>query len=205
MSVAPIPVLEEVQPLARVGGDVLPVLPSLAGLLPGGGLRPGSLVSVSGSTSLVLALMAEASAGGAWCGAVGFPALGALAAAELGIALDRFAVVASPGPQWPVVVAALLDGLDIVAVAPPGPARAGDLRRLAARARERRCVLLTTGEAALAGADVRLTVTGSRWDGLGQGFGHLRAHRVEVRADGRGAAARPRRAAMQLSGVAEAS
>ncbi|RAO63431.1 hypothetical protein LUPAC06_00157 [Micromonospora saelicesensis] len=80
-----------------VGGHrVLPVVPELTGLLPNRGLRRGSTIAVaagqprrSGGTSLMLALLAEASRAGSWCAVVGVPTFGAGAAAELGIALDR--------------------------------------------------------------------------------------------------------------------
>ena len=42
-----------------------------------------------GATSILLALLAGASAAGSWCAVVGMPSLGLVAAAELGIALDR--------------------------------------------------------------------------------------------------------------------
>ncbi|MGW3809518.1 hypothetical protein ACWD50_22970, partial [Micromonospora sp. NPDC005113] len=95
-----------------VGGGhrVLPVAPELTGLLPNRGLRRGSTIAVavgqprrSGDTSLVLALLAEASRAGSWCAVVGVPTFGAGAAAELGIALDRLALVPNPGPEWATV------------------------------------------------------------------------------------------------------
>ena len=64
------------------------------------------------ATSLLLALLAEASAGGAWAGVVGRPDLGLVAAAEAGIALERLALVPYPGADLVAVTAALLDGLD---------------------------------------------------------------------------------------------
>ncbi|CAA9257662.1 MAG: hypothetical protein AVDCRST_MAG54-2310, partial [uncultured Actinomycetospora sp.] len=54
-------------PVDREGSPVLPVAGALAGLLPDGGLRRGSTVAVCGSTSLLLALLAEASRAGSWC------------------------------------------------------------------------------------------------------------------------------------------
>jgi hypothetical protein len=51
---------------------------------------------------------------------VGLPALGAVAAVEQhGVPLERLVLVPHPGPDWPTVVAALLDGLDMVVVAAP--------------------------------------------------------------------------------------
>src|SRR5438067_205624 len=73
----------------------LPVAAALNSLLPGG-LRRGSTVSVSGSMSLLLALLGAASASGAWCALVGFPRLSAEAAREYGLDLARLALIRSP-------------------------------------------------------------------------------------------------------------
>ncbi|GIH18659.1 hypothetical protein Raf01_68310 [Rugosimonospora africana] len=173
------------------GDRVLPVLPELRHLLPAGGLRRGSTVAVTpGTTSVLLALLAAASGSGSWCAVVGLPTLGPAAAAELGIALDRLALVPHPGPEWPSVVAALLDGVDIVVAAPPGPVVAGVSSRLAARARQRGSVLVPY--ARWGGADVVLDSSGGSWHGLGQGRGRLLRREMTISARGRGAAARPR-------------
>jgi len=192
-----------VTPVALAGERLLPVLPALEPLLPAAGLRRGSVVAVAGSTSLALALVAAASAEGSWGAAVGMPALGPVAAAELGIVLERFPLVPSPGPSgpggWASVVAALLDALDVVVAGPGGSVRPADARRLAARARERGAVLVVAGGAATwPEADVRLAVARSEWVGLGEGCGRLRGRRVEVVAGGRGSAARERRVALWL-------
>ncbi len=187
---------EVTRPVSLAGEHVLPVLPALQGLLPGGVLRRGSMVAVVGSTSLALALAAAPSATGSWCAAVGLPSLGLVAVAELGVDLDRLALVREPGESWPSVVAALLDALDVVVVRPPGPARSSHVRRLAARARERGAVLVAA--CSWEGADVCLGVAGSEWHGLGAGHGHLRSRRLEVTSRGRGAAARPRHADVWL-------
>jgi hypothetical protein len=181
-----------------VDDRLLPVLPPLTSLLPWGGLRRGTTVAVRGSTGLLLALMAGPSQAGSWCAVVGLGSLGAVAAAEMGVALDRLALVPAPGPQWPVVVAALLDALDLVVVAPPARARASgsDSRRLSARARQRGSVLVPFGP--WEGADLRLSADGGVWEGLGLGHGHLRARQTAVSAEGRGSAARPRRIQLWL-------
>jgi hypothetical protein len=179
---------------------LLPVVPALRPLLPNQGLRRGATVAVGRSAALALALVAGASAAGSWVAAVGLPDLGILAAAETGIALERLALVPAPGPRaWPTVVAALLDAIDVVLVrSPPGlpPAQA---RRLAARARERGAVLVPLGPWPEP-ADLRLAVTASAWHGLGQGYGTLRARRVEVAVTGRGPASRERRTLLWLPG-----
>lgn len=192
----------------RAGGGtdadrVLPVVPELRSLLPAGGLRRGTTVAIaggagagSGATSVLLVLLAAASRAGSWCAVVGVPALGAVAAAEAGIELSRLALVPSPGPGWPRVVAALLDGVDIVVVAPPGPVAAPVVDRLAARARQRGAVLVPYGR--WDSADVVLQAVGGVWEGLGLGHGRLRCRRLTVTAWGRGAAARHREAHLWL-------
>jgi hypothetical protein len=130
------------------------------------------------------------------------PSLGLVMAAGVGVALERLALVANPGAEWPAVTAALLDAVDIVLVQPPPRFRSSDARRLAARARERGAVLLPLSSAWPEGADVRLAVTAGRWQGLGQGYGHLQGRKVEVMAAGRGAAARERRIRLWLPGPA---
>lgn len=166
---------------------LLPVHGSLAGLLPAGGLERGGTLVVGGSTSLVLALLAEASRAGGWAAFVGLPRVGVLAAHELGLDLERLVLVPAPGPDGPTVVAALLDGVDVVVVGDVALTDA-DRRRLSARARERDAVLVSTTP--WPGAHVTLTAEIARWEGLGRGDGRLRARRLTVRGGGRGVAAR---------------
>ncbi len=185
----------------------LPVAPELSTLLPGHGLRRGSTVAVAagrsataaGGTSLLLALLSEASRSGSWCAVVGVPSLGALAAAESGIALDRLALVPDPGPEWPTVVAALIDGVDLIVLAVPGGVSASIASRLVARARQRGSVLVPYGD--WSGADVTLRVLEAHWEGLDEGHGRLRRRKVTVLARGRGAAARPKEVTMWMPGI----
>jgi hypothetical protein len=107
----------------RAGGAAghLPVHPLLAPLLPwSGGLRRGATVAATGGMSLLLALLAGAMSTGGCARVVGLPSLGAVAAAEQGVPLQRLALAPHPGPDWPAVGAALLDGLDLVVAAPAG-------------------------------------------------------------------------------------
>ena len=186
----------------------LPVLPPLEGLLPGRGLRRGSSVSVGavagigGSTSLALALVARASATGSWVAAVGVPSLGLVAADELGVALERLVMVAAPERDaWGGVVAALIDGFDVVILQPGrGGVRPVDARRLVARCRERGTVLLQLGTGWPEGADVVLEIGRARWEGVDDGHGHLQARKVRIEGGGRGEAAVPRRVDLWLPG-----
>ena len=191
------------QPVAMAGERLLPVLPVLESLFPARALRRGSVVSVAGSTSLALSLLAAASAQGSWCAGVGLPSLGLAAAAELGVVLERFPLVPSPGRVpgaggWAWVVAALVDAFDVVLARPPAHLKGADARRLTARARERGAVLVVSGSGWPEPAEVQLTVASAVWEGVGQGHGRLRARKVEVVAGGRGAAARERRVGLWL-------
>ena len=181
------------RPAPEVDGRVLPVAAPLARLLPAGGLRRGTTVAVApgpAATSLLWAVLAEASVGGAWVGIVGRPDLGLVAAAEAGMRLERLALVPRPGAELLGVTSALLDGLDIVVMAGSQPVPAGERQRLAARARQRGAVLVPLGK--WPGADVRLTCTDARWGGVGAeldgGSGRLDERRVAVRVFGRGVA-----------------
>jgi hypothetical protein len=195
-------IAERVRPVTLTREQLLPVLPALESLLPGGALRRGTTVAVqgvAGATSLALALAAEASATGSWVAAVGLPSLGLVAAAEMGMALERLVLVAAPdAATWATVVAALVDGFDVLLVRSTGRMNANDSRRLIARARERGAVLVQVGGGWAEGADVRLDVASAEWQGLGEGHGHLRARRVTVQSGGRRDASRPRRVDLWL-------
>jgi hypothetical protein len=156
---------------------------ALAELLPGGALAAGGAYAVEGSTTLALGMLLEASRAGAWCAVVGMPDLGLEAAAELGLDLDRVALVPHPGDQWLPVVSALVDVVSIVLVRPPlrdGRARIGDAAagRLAARLRQREAALVAIDD--WPGADARLRVVERGWSGIGTGFGRLAARQATV-------------------------
>lgn len=180
-------------PGATAPRALLPVPAPLDSLFPGGGLARGSVVTVEGSIWLALALAASASEAGSWCAVVGMPALGAAAAAEIGVDLTRLVLVPSPGAQFATAVAALLDGVDVVLARVPPEVRAGEARRLAARARERGTAIVAIGGWPDT-CDLRLRVTGTEWLGLHEGYGRIAARRCRVAATGRGSAARERRA-----------
>jgi hypothetical protein len=125
------------QRVDRPGADrVIDVPAPLRELFAGRGLRRGSTVAIHGGTSLVLALLAGATRAGSWCAVVGMPTLGPIAAAELGVDLERMeALVPDPGPDWAEVVAALLDGLELVVTTAAPTVPQPLARRLSARAR----------------------------------------------------------------------
>lgn len=187
-------------PAAEPG--LLAVLPPLAKLLPGGGLRRGTTVAVRGATSLVLALLAGATREGSWAAVTGLPELGLAAAAELGVDLERLALVPDPGAELPGVLSALVDGFDLVVL---GPGLVSGVqpqlaRRLSGRVRNRGTVLVTAGS--WPGAELELGVSGRRWHGLTpDGYGHLRARDVVATSRGRGSAVRPQVVSLRLPGV----
>jgi hypothetical protein len=124
------------------------------------------------------------------------PQLCPLPAAEYGIDLSRLALVPEPGEQWPSVVAALIDGIDIVIVATPADVPATTARPLMARARQRGCVLVPTR--VWPSCDLTLRLAGRQWYGLGHGHGRLRGQHVLLEAAGRGRAERPRQVSTTL-------
>ncbi|MGA2209674.1 MAG: hypothetical protein ABSH30_08570 [Acidimicrobiales bacterium] len=197
----------KVRPTSFAGEHLLPVTPALQAILPAGGLQRGSTVVVdsrqsSGATTLAFELLAGPSVGGYWCAVGGFSEMGALAAAERGIDLARLVIVPFLGSpdRWLQVLATLFDSVDAVLFAPRAAVRQSDARRLAARSRDRGSVLIVLDHQGhwSGPSDLRCTVTGSQWSGLSRGHGLLASRRYELEVSGRGAAARPRRAPLQL-------
>ena len=162
---------------------VLPVADAVAGLLPGGALRRGTVVAIEGSTSLLLALVARASQEGSWVAMLGMPQVGVVAAARRGIELSRLALVPHPGVEAATAAGACIDGMDVVVLGPRLALSDADRRRLVARARERGTVLLSAG--AWTGAHVSLRVQSTSWQGLGAGDGRLRSRTLTVARSGR--------------------
>ncbi|SEJ69319.1 hypothetical protein [Demequina mangrovi] len=166
----------------RWEAPALPLAPMLDQVMPQG-LRRGQVVSVVGSTSLMLALAAAASEEGSWTAAVGMPSLGVVAAARRGLDLARLALMPHPGAQAATVAGACVDGMDVVLLGPRLALSDADRRRLASRARERGSVILAEGP--WTGAHVALTAVASRWHGLGAGDGRLRGRELTVRVEER--------------------
>lgn len=162
-----------------------PALPeSLASLLPGGVLPAGRVVGVAGGAGLRVGLLAAATASGARCAVVGYPALGLAAIHEQGGDLDRLALVPQPGSDAAAVVSVLLDGFEVVVVDPAvcvvSPSRG---RVLAGRARTSGAVLLVGP--AWPGADVLLQSRACVYGGIGAGHGRLESQVRSVRGSGK--------------------
>lgn len=136
-----------------------------------------------------MALAVAPSAEGAWIGVAGLPELGIRAAADMGVALERLVMVTGcdlqSGGAWVDVLAAMIDGFDVILVGRRvGRLASGAVRRLQARAQSRGVVMLTVGVPAL-GADLRLTADDDQWVGLGNGHGVASGRRVLVEIGGR--------------------
>jgi hypothetical protein len=174
--------ITQMQP-SRVSDDALPTPPELRALFPVGALRRGSAITVTGSLQLSLAIASAASASGAWCGAIGLPEFGVEAAAELGVALDRFVLVPDPGVHTIGIMGTLSEVLTVLLVRPPVPVRPSDAERLAARLRDHGAALVVLGS--WPRSEGTLRVTGSRWHGLGRGHGMLDTHELTVRSEDR--------------------
>jgi hypothetical protein len=206
--------LEEVaqgaRPLVLARDRSVALAGALAALVPDGAVVRGTVLRVvgapgAGATTVAFELAAAFTALGEWAAAVDLEAtLGALAAAEAGVALERFAVVRRvPPARWATVVAALLDGVSLVLAEVPRGVRLGDARRLEARAREREAVLVATephGVAWPTGAAYVVHAAASAWEGLEAGAGVLAGRRLQVQVEGRGQAARPRTGELARAG-----
>lgn len=169
---APLPdLIRQLQGPADARTRLFPVPDGVAEVLPDPGLRRGSAYALDAPGALLLALLAEPSKDGAWCGVVGIPELGAEAAHEAGVAMDRLVLVPDPGRRWLSVVAALAEVLGVIAVRPSGSVSPADANRLASRLRDRESTMLVVGQWPRAEATLR--VEGSVWSGVGTGYGHL--------------------------------
>lgn len=209
---------------ARWTSEVLPVAGPLADLLPRGGLPRGRVISVvadgidnvggdcggsddteidaklgaGGASSLLLSLLAGPER--RWSALVGLPGIGLLAAAELGVDLERLVVVPDAGPDVLHVLSVLADGVDLIAVGAPGgpmvtPSR---LRVLSGRLRQHGAVLLVAGQ--WPGADLVLNARHTGWVGIGRGHGRLRDRELTVSVGGRRAGAHRRQGTILLAG-----
>ncbi|MFV0310006.1 MAG: hypothetical protein ACK5OX_19930 [Desertimonas sp.] len=167
---------------------------ALIPLFPDGGLVRGRSVVCTGvtATSVALALTSAAVAAGGWLGVVGVPWLGAEAAAELGVPLERLVRIdpgASAGRRrseaWADLMASVLDGFEIVITRVPASTGATLIRRVQQRMQARGAVVIAIGDHAAWPGDVRVRARRARWEGVADGHGCLRARRVEIESSGR--------------------
>ena len=181
-----------VAPTTLARQRTLPVADPLAPLLPDGALLRGRAVSCGGvaSTSLAIALASGAAAAGAWVAVVDVPWLGVEAAAELGVPLERLVRVDPPPDErragsWADLVAAVLDGFELVITRVPRHLGAGLARRVQTRVQARDAVLIAVGPPGPLAIDFTMDASTPVWEGVEHGWGHLRGRRVAVTSAGR--------------------
>lgn len=173
--------------LERAGAHTaLPVPAPLAPVLPMRGLERGRVHGVTGdaAASLVYALVAAASAEGAWCAFVDMPHAGLRAAHEHGVALERVVCIDTDRSlSWGRVVGALTDGIDIIVARDP-VCTAAEARKVASRVKAQGAVLIVQGAVQSAQSfplDVLFTARTQSWS-----FGACALERtVRVTAEGR--------------------
>jgi hypothetical protein len=197
-----------VAPVAFAQDRIIPVTPVLESLFPEGGLTRGQIIGCRGTAALSLAFatVARASVGGSWVAAVGLATLGAQAASEAGIALERLVMITLPvgitETVWANTVSALIDGFDVVVMRQSSlcPIRAGTARRLQARLQARGAIFVLVGQPGEFSVDVALSTTAGEWEGLGNGSGRLVRRQLTVSASGR-RVPQTRRTAVWLPGT----
>jgi hypothetical protein len=153
---------------------------------------------------------------------VGVPNLGVGAAVEAGVAIERLVLAQPPmaSREWVTTVAALVEGFDVLIVAPPVSLTEHDARRLQSRIVARQSVLLvanvpgalpmsrTSGNASRMGgnasrvfaADLDVHADTVSWSGIERGGSHITQRLVHVRVGGRRCPV-PREATLDLSCV----
>lgn len=154
-------------------------------IFPRGVVDRGSVLSIAGAGSVLLGVLAAASAADAHVAIVGMPALSMLRLVEMGGVVERIAVIPDPGPDPVRIAAVLLDGIDVVVLnlggvsVPPTRARAVTAR---VRAKD---ALLVVVDGQWPGTDLRLEARVVGYHGLAPGHGRLRSIEVAVTVDGR--------------------
>jgi hypothetical protein len=174
----------------------LPVVAPLAELFVEGGLVRGRTVACTGDAALstALALSAAATRAGSWLAVVDVPNLGIAAAIEAGVAVERIVLAQPPraSREWVTTVAALVEGFDVLIVAPPASLSANDARRLQTRIMARQAVLivvelptLTSAMPNVFASDLDVRADTVAWSGIEQGGSHITQRTVQVLVEGR--------------------
>lgn len=186
----------ELEPASRASAPalapsrhILPATPDISALLPYGGLSTVTALTAGriGATSLLWRLLAGPSEAGAWCAVVGLERLYPLAARAAGVDLERLALVEAAGPRIVDAAGALASGIPVLVV-PSGAFTAPQARRLAAKCRRSGTAIVWWETRPVTGADARLEVARTRWQGLRAnsgrryGAGRLTACELDVAA-----------------------
>jgi hypothetical protein len=158
-----------------------PVDPVLSPLFRRGGLPRGELVTVTGELSLscALATIAAATREQKWCAGIGLGEPAVSSIADLGVDLDHFVNLATPGEDWLRVASILIESFDIILVDPGFAPSAKERARLLAKIRERRMSLISLRP--LSGSTEQIAITDAHWSGAERGRGRLRSCLVRAR------------------------
>lgn len=199
---------ERVKPITLARERTLPVADPFDRLLPAEGLVRGQVVSCRGAAdvSIAFGLIANALADGAWAAMVDVMTLGADAASEFGIPLERVVRVESGVPEaersagvgaiasWVDVMGAAVDGFDVVVTKVPAELRRegrhrdrppAAIRKLATRVQQKGAVVIVLGESGALSSDLVFSTEHSEWEGLASGAGHLQSRVISIAAGGR--------------------
>lgn len=156
--------------------DAWEIPASLSSLFPDG-LVKGMTVGVRGSRLASLILASIPSSQGAWTACVGIADMGWICASRLGMDLERTVLVArESGPAMGQVLAAAIDGFDVVVVGEEIRLDARERRLLARRALARGVLVIAEGWPVRRMVEARYL--GSQ--GLRAGSGHLSKVSLEL-------------------------
>ncbi|RLE22108.1 MAG: hypothetical protein DRJ50_08170 [Actinobacteria bacterium] len=215
---------DRVAPVMLAHERTLPVAEEFTDLFVEGGLVRGRILTCTGlaATSLALALVAPVVAAGSWLGIVDLPTIGLDAASEFGLPLERVVAINSDrgdsrgagnssgsgdsgfgsepddrwAQRWPEVMAAAIDGFDVLLARVPTGVNQSAMRKVATRVQRRGAVVVLLGDLGPAICDGVLHTEPMGWTGVGDGHGHLQQRSVVVQASGRRMPGRCRRELM---------
>ena len=181
----------------------IPVHPPLAELLPHGALARGTALSITGAGSVLVGVVAAASAAGHHVALIGQPKFGLLAVYENGGDLSKVALI-DPGDGDPLDVASIcIDGIDLVVSTvrdldvPPTRARS-----ILARTRTHAGVFAIT-DGRMPGLDLTISSRPIGYGGIDGGRGRLRSIPIDTTVHGRGISQRTGRFTVTASSFGE--
>lgn len=159
------------RPATMASDRVLPLCEPWLSAVNDHGIRRGAYVAViarsgTGGLSVLWHFLAPLTQQGYWVGVIGVDDPGVLAMSEYGIDIQRVLFVPRPGDGWADIAGDFLEGLDVVVVRAPGRPASAVGRRLTARAREQRAVLVSVSEPHAqwtSAPDLSLSLRSSTW------------------------------------------
>ncbi|MEV8236973.1 hypothetical protein AB0P23_17170 [Rhodococcus sp. NPDC077669] len=165
---------------------IIPTPTPLSELLPRGALARGTALSITGAGSILVGLVATATAAGHHVALIGQPKFGLLAVHEHGGDLSKVHLI-DPGNGDPLDVASVcIDGIDLVVSTVHGrdvpPTRA---RAILARTRTHAGVFAIT-DGRMPGLDLTISSRPVGYGGIEQGRGRIRSITLETTVHGRG-------------------